>query len=96
MTVAGRFDDIDIVHVIAQNLILQGTPERSLPRGLSTADRLDLVTTPSRRNVAGSYAQFGQFVPVSRGADRSVGVRRSAVAAGVRTGAGAWATMPFD
>ncbi len=56
LTVSGRFDDTDIVHVIAQNLEIQGTPGGSVRD--QTPPAINLVTLTARTGgtlAAGTY-----------------------------------------
>ncbi len=57
LTVAGRFDDTDIVHIIAQNLTVQGTPGGSREELTPPAVGLVTLTTnpTSSTLIAGTY-----------------------------------------
>lgn len=49
LTVAGRFDDVDIVHYIAENVFIAGTPGGSIQDGI----RPDVISVASQRLAAG-------------------------------------------
>ncbi|TWU03779.1 hypothetical protein Pla100_07090 [Neorhodopirellula pilleata] len=63
LTVAGRFDDIDVVHHLAENLIIEGTPGGSISDGI----RPELVSSsgqilPGGDLAAGAYRYKMTFV----------------------------------
>lgn len=63
LTVAGRFDDIDVVHHLAENLIIEGTPGGSISDGI----RPELVSSsgqilPGGNLDAGTYRYKMTFV----------------------------------
>ncbi|WP_197171062.1 tandem-95 repeat protein [Novipirellula aureliae] len=63
LTVAGRFDDTDIVHYVAENIIIQGTPGGSIQDGF--APSVTLVSAAELRNGtlnAGTYNYRMTFV----------------------------------
>jgi len=59
MTVAGRFDDTDIVHVVAENLDLQGTPSGAF-RELSRPP-IALITVDPFIDPGGTLNTFSQY-----------------------------------
>lgn len=46
LTLAGRLDDVDVVHVLSENLIVRGTPGGSITDGV--APQVDLINAESR------------------------------------------------
>ncbi len=56
MTIPGRFDDTDIVHIISQNLEIQGTPGGAYTDDLSPSVQLTTLTT-----VAGGTLATGTY-----------------------------------
>ncbi|MEQ9412041.1 MAG: GEVED domain-containing protein [Fuerstiella sp.] len=58
LTVAGRFDDTDIVHVVAQNLEIQGTPGGPL---LDTTGPDTQLVIVSARNAGGANLAPGSY-----------------------------------
>ena len=46
MTVSGRFDDPDVVHVISENLVIEGSPGGPLQRATRAPSANDVVVTP--------------------------------------------------
>lgn len=53
LTVAGRFDDIDVVHYLAENLSIVGTPGGSIEDGI----RPDLTSSAGNVNLGGNLEQ---------------------------------------
>ncbi|WP_153557672.1 tandem-95 repeat protein [Roseimaritima sediminicola] len=63
LTLAGRFDDTDVVHVLAENLKLAGTPGGAITDGIQPA--VDLINAASRDGgtlTPGDYAYRITFV----------------------------------
>src|SRR5205814_509404 len=56
MTVPGRFDDIDITHIVAENLIVSGTPGGPTRENIPPSSALVIATLQSQ-----STGKVGQF-----------------------------------
>ncbi len=76
MTVSGRFDDTDVVHVVAENLIIQGSPGGAVAKRvapLSTTASLSAVNvvgltngvTPGTYRYRFTYTENGIESPAS-------------------------------